>query len=110
MSQKHHNGEKDGETKEEKTQFFVLPKHQSQEKWKSGMSGKEKVIAGKDAVKNFFIKERRSYDYMGWKDADVGKGNENRSYHSKNSDAFHGKRQVIGLSKSDEKTYKKKQH
>ena len=72
------------------------------------MSGKEKVIAGKNTVENFFIKKRRSDYYMSWENADMGEGNKDRSYQGKESDAFYGKWQIIGSSKSYKKTYKHK--
>ena len=61
------------------------------------MSGEEKVIAGKDAIKKFSVEHRRVYYHLSREGADMRKDNEYRSYQSKKGDAFHSEWQAFGF-------------
>ena len=73
------------------------------------MSGKEKIVAGKNAVENRIIEKRRIDDDMGGESADVGESDEERSDQSKKRDAFKDKRQIIRLLKRGKNADKKEQ-
>ena len=59
------------------------------------MSGKEKIVAGEDSMKDFFIKKNRIYHSMDGKWTDVRKADKNRSNESKKGDTFHNKRNTV---------------
>ena len=50
MSKKHNYRENNRKTKENYSENFMFPKHKGEKERQSGMTGKEKIIAVKDAV------------------------------------------------------------
>lgn len=57
MSQEYHDGEEGREAEENYSESFVFPKNQSEEKRNTSVSGKEEVVAGKNAIESFFVKK-----------------------------------------------------
>ena len=80
MSKQNHHRKKQRETEKNITQSFVqIPNHQSQKKRQAGVSGKEKIVAGKNAVKSFSIEKHRTDYRMSGEGTDVGEADKNRS-------------------------------
>jgi hypothetical protein len=88
MSQKHNCGKEGGKTQEKITQFFIVPTHQGQKKRYARVPGKEEIVAGKNAVKNFFVEKWGTNQRMRGEWADVRETDKNRSDQSKDGNAF----------------------
>ena len=91
VSEQNYDGKEKGETKKSITQGFIIPKHQRHQKRDAGVSGKEKVVAGKDAVESSIAPKRRTDRYVIRERADVGDRHEDGANYGKNSDSFHDK-------------------
>ena len=96
VPEKHDYCEENGKAHKNSPLCFILPKYQSQKERQSGMSGEEKVVAGKDAAESFVVQEKRqTYHRVSRERADMSKGDKNGSNQSKKSYAFHRERQAI---------------